>query len=129
MSIYPHSADIVVKDMARALAFYRTLGLAIPADQDSECQVQVEPCGQGMALGFLTEEMMAGSPLGWVEPAGQRISIAFRCDDPAAVDATFARLAQAGAPAVTQPWDSAWGQRYASLRDPDGNRVDLFAPL
>jgi uncharacterized glyoxalase superfamily protein PhnB len=27
------------------------------------------------------------------------------------------------------PWDAFWGQRYAFLQDPDGNRVDLFAPL
>jgi hypothetical protein len=37
----------------------------------------------------------------------------------------------AGAPerGWRDPWDSYWGQRYAFLRDPDGNRVDLFAPL
>ena len=27
------------------------------------------------------------------------------------------------------PWDAFWGQRYAMIRDPDGNEVDLFAPL
>jgi hypothetical protein len=26
------------------------------------------------------------------------------------------------------PWDAFWGQRYAVIRDPDGNTVDLFAP-
>ncbi len=26
-------------------------------------------------------------------------------------------------------WDAFWGQRYAILHDPDGNGVDLFAPL
>ncbi|MEC4019520.1 VOC family protein, partial [Streptomyces sp. H27-D2] len=28
-----------------------------------------------------------------------------------------------------QPWDAFWGQRYASVQDPDGNTVDLFAAL
>jgi len=28
-----------------------------------------------------------------------------------------------------EPWDAFWGQRYAIVRDPDGNGVDLFAPL
>jgi len=27
------------------------------------------------------------------------------------------------------PWDAFWGQRYAQVLDPDGNSVDLFAPL
>ncbi len=28
-----------------------------------------------------------------------------------------------------EPWDAFWGQRYAQAKDPDGNVVDLFAPL
>ena len=27
------------------------------------------------------------------------------------------------------PWDAFWGQRYAIVTDPDGNHVELFAPL
>ena len=27
------------------------------------------------------------------------------------------------------PWDAFWGMRYAIVHDPDGNPVDLFAPL
>ena len=35
-------------------------------------------------------------------------------------------------PATTghhEPWDAFWGQRYATVLDPDGNSVDLFAAL
>ncbi|HWF79810.1 MAG TPA: VOC family protein [Streptosporangiaceae bacterium] len=28
-----------------------------------------------------------------------------------------------------EPWDARWGQRYAIVKDPDGNAVDLFAAL
>jgi hypothetical protein len=28
-----------------------------------------------------------------------------------------------------KPWDAFWGQRYAVVHDPDGNGVDLLAPL
>jgi uncharacterized glyoxalase superfamily protein PhnB len=28
-----------------------------------------------------------------------------------------------------EPWDADWGQRYAQVKDPDGNSVDLFAAL
>jgi uncharacterized glyoxalase superfamily protein PhnB len=27
------------------------------------------------------------------------------------------------------PWDAFWGMRYAVVKDPDGNAVDLFAAL
>lgn len=127
MPIRPYTADIVVKDMAVSLAFYRMLGVDIPASADREDgPVNFEPEG-GMALGFMTEAMLGGSPLGWVEPVGQRISIAFKCDSAAEVDATCATVEAAGHKVTMRPVDSPWGQRYACLRDPDGNRVDLFA--
>ena len=37
--------------------------------------------------------------------------------------------ARAGYDGHKEPWDAFWGQRYAQLRDPDGNDVSLFAPL
>jgi uncharacterized glyoxalase superfamily protein PhnB len=35
----------------------------------------------------------------------------------------------AGFSAKLEPFDAFWGQRYATLIDPDGNLVDLFANL
>lgn len=32
-------------------------------------------------------------------------------------------------PSDVVPFDAPWGQRYATVLDPDGNGVDLFAPL
>ena len=57
------------------------------------------------------------------------MGIAFRCDRPAEVDAVYADLTGAGYDGHLQPWDAFWGQRYAVVHDPDGNGVDLFAPL
>jgi uncharacterized glyoxalase superfamily protein PhnB len=57
------------------------------------------------------------------------VSLAFLCDSPADVDRLYAELVAAGATGHREPWDAFWGQRYATLRDPDGNGVDLFAPL
>lgn len=125
MAVIPHTADIVVKDMAASLAFYRRLGLDIAADADVADQVQVDTAG-GWTLGFVREAMVRAGVPGWAEPVGQRITLAFKCDDAAAVDATYARMDDAGA-GFREPWDAPWGQRYAFLRDPDGNRVDLFA--
>ena len=41
----------------------------------------------------------------------------------------FERLTKAGYPGSLKPYDAPWGQRYATILDPDGNMVDLFAPL
>jgi uncharacterized glyoxalase superfamily protein PhnB len=57
------------------------------------------------------------------------MSLAFACDGPGDVDATYARLTAAGHEGHLAPWDAVWGMRYAVLHDPDGNSVDLFAPL
>ena len=37
--------------------------------------------------------------------------------------------AAAGRPGPLAPYDAPWGQRYATVLDPDGNLTDLFAPL
>ncbi|MEV5916961.1 VOC family protein [Streptomyces pseudogriseolus] len=66
----------------------------------------------------------------WRPPSGgARTSLAVRCEGPAEVDALFAELVEAGVRAELRPWDAVWGQRYAVVLDPDGNMVDLFAPL
>lgn len=65
----------------------------------------------------------------WVQPVGQRVTFACRCDSAEELDATYARVVAAGYPGRSAPWDAFWGQRYAMLTDPDGNRVDLFAAI
>jgi uncharacterized glyoxalase superfamily protein PhnB len=45
------------------------------------------------------------------------------------VDALHQKLTGAGYASRKAPWDAFWGQRYATVEDPDGNPVDLFCPL
>lgn len=128
MAVVPHTIDIVVADMATTLKFYRTLGLAAPEGEDGEDQVQIITPG-GATLGFVTETMMKEVNPYWQQPVGQRVTFACRCDAPEEVDATYARVTAAGYEGRQEPWDAFWGQRYAMLSDPDGNRVDLFAAI
>ena len=60
---------------------------------------------------------------------GQRVTLAFKCDSPAEVDALYQQIVQQGYEGHREPWDAFWGQRYAVVADPDGTLVDLFAPL
>ena len=120
---------IVVGDMARSLAFYRALGLEVPDSADKEGHVEATLPG-GLRIAWDTVEMMQSFDSSWTAPSGSaRMSLAFACDDPADVDATYARLTEAGHHGHLPPWDAPWEMRYAVLHDPDGNTVDLFANL
>jgi len=119
---------MVVSDMATTLAFYRRLGLDIPAGADGEPHVEVTLPG-GLRLAWDTEQTVRSFQPDWQPPAGgHRVALAFRCPDPAAVDRAYAELVAAGYHGALAPWDAFWGQRYATVHDPDGNPVDLFAP-
>ncbi len=128
MSVQPDMIGIVVRDMAAALRFYRLLGLAIPEGQDGEGHVEVIT-PNGYRIAWDTEEMVKSIDPQWVEPVGQRTTIAFKCDRPSEVDELYELLADAGYRGHKPPWDAFWGQRYAIVSDPDGNHLDLFAPL
>ena len=128
MAIQPDMVGIVVRDMAAALRFYRLLGLAIPEGAESEQFAEVTT-PNGYRISWNAVEMMRGIDPTWVEPVGQRVTLAFKCDSPAEVDALYQRIVQQGYAGHREPWDAFWGQRYAVVADPDGTLVDLFAPL
>jgi uncharacterized glyoxalase superfamily protein PhnB len=120
---------IVVEDMGRALAFYRELGLEPPAGAESEGHVEASLPG-GLRVAWDTVDVIRSFEPDWQRPSGgQPVSLAFRLDSPADVDSMYARLEQLGYHGHKAPWDAFWGQRYAQIADPDGNVVDLYAPL
>jgi uncharacterized glyoxalase superfamily protein PhnB len=128
MTITPQNIDIVVADMGRALDFYRTLGLDAPIGQEEQVQVQIQTLG-GASIGLVTESIVREHNNQWVTPVGQRVTFACRCDSIGELDETYTRVVNAGYTGLKEPWDAFWGQRYAFLQDPDGNRVDLFAAI
>jgi catechol 2,3-dioxygenase-like lactoylglutathione lyase family enzyme len=130
MKLRPALLELVVSDMAATLAFYRRLGLEVPAEADQQPHVDVE-LGDGMRLAWDTEETIRSFDPGWSPPAGggHRVALAFACDSPADVDAAWAELTGAGYEGHLAPWDAFWGMRYAVVHDPDGTPVDLFAAL
>jgi uncharacterized glyoxalase superfamily protein PhnB len=121
------AVELVASDLQRSLDFYRLLGLEIP-DTDSP-HVEVELPG-GNRLLFDTEETIASFHPGWMPPTSPgRVVLAFGLAAPRDVDALFSRVTDAGHPGTLEPFDAPWGQRYATVTDPDGTAVDLYAPL
>jgi uncharacterized glyoxalase superfamily protein PhnB len=122
------AVGLVVSDMQASLAFYRLLGVEIP--ESAEDHVEATVAG-GLRILWDTEEVIRSFDPEWSPPegGGQRIGLAFRLDSPEEVDSLYQELIAAGHRGHKEPWDAFWGQRYAQVYDPDGNSVDLFAPL
>ncbi|MET0451424.1 MAG: VOC family protein [Mycobacterium sp.] len=119
--------EIVAKDVARSLDFYRLLGLEVPDPEGPHAEVALPG---GNKLAFDTEEVIAGMHPGWAPPeSGGRVAIAFGLAEPGHVDAVFKKLTAAGHLGTLDPFDAPWGQRYATVEDPDGTSIDLFASL
>lgn len=118
---------LIVDDMASALAFYRRLGLDLPAELDTEGHVEAHV--GDIRLAWDTTEVIKSFSEYEKPSAGHRMSLAFLCASPQAVDDKHAEMVAAGYRSHAEPFDAFWGQRYATVLDPDDNPVDLFAPL
>lgn len=117
---------LVTSDMGAAARFYRLLGVDVPDPDGDHLEVTLP---NGLRLMWDSAELMRQIDPDRPEPVGARIALAFECDSPAAVDEVYGAVVGAGFAARKAPWDAFWGQRYATVVDPDGNPVDLFAPL
>lgn len=126
MSVRFDALGIIVSDMHRSLSFYRLLGLEPKEQMDGHVEL---PLARGLRLLLDTEEVIK-SFSDWEPPAGgHRVGLAFLCDTPPEVDDRYNEIISAGYRGHVEPFDAPWGQRYATVLDPDGNPVDLFAAL
>jgi catechol 2,3-dioxygenase-like lactoylglutathione lyase family enzyme len=117
---------IAVKDMARSLEFYRKLGWEIPTGLEDQAHVEIT-LENGLRFAWDTLALMVSlEPDFKISPHSIG---AFLCSSPQEVDAKYQELLEAGVEGHRPPWDAFWGQRYAIIKDPDGNTVDLFAAL
>src|SRR3712207_574911 len=119
------AVGVSATDLSRAVGFYSLLGFSFPPFEDGE--EHVESSNAGARLMIDTVEMMTGL-LGEPPGPGNTAAFAVHCVTPGQVDAFATRVSSAGHTVVTEPYDAPWGQRYATIADPDGYRVDLYAP-
>jgi uncharacterized glyoxalase superfamily protein PhnB len=122
---------VIVSELGTAIDFYTRIGLQFPENPDPEGHGHVEaPLPGGLRFTLDTEESVRALDPSWSPPTGgHRVAIAFLCESPQEVDRAYGELVAAGSHGYKEPWDAFWGQRYAQVEDPDGNVVDLFAPL
>jgi len=124
-----NAIGIVCSDVAASLAFYAMLDVGFP-DYAPDTGHYEADLGGGIRLMLDSEAVMASFIDGYTSPEGNdRIGFAVECGSPADVDTAFAAITAAGYRAIREPFDAFWGQRYATVADPDGNHVDLYAAL
>ncbi len=119
---------ITSTDLAATVAFYTLIGFDFAPLTPQDRHVEPVTKDGDMRLMIDTAELM--EQLTGAKPTPpNHASFAMLCDSPSEVDAIAARLTAAGHAMTVEPWDAFWGQRYATVKDPDGYQVDLFAAL
>ena len=123
---------VIVHDPDLALAFYRdTLGLELRNDVAREDfrWITVGAASQpGVAIvltNYLNGSPADGDAVAALVAKGALNGVHFKTDD---LDATFARVRDAGAAIVQEPTDQPWGTRDFAVRDPSGNLVRIDQP-
>ncbi len=110
------AVTLATHDMARAVRFYRALGLEL-AYGDEQAAFTSFRVGPGYLN--LTAEAPHRRWAGWGR-------VMLYVDD---VDALYAHARSLGLEPQAPPRDAEWGERYFHLTDPDGHELSFARPL
>ena len=126
MSVQLAMVGVIVTDMARALEFYRRLGLPIPDGEDAKPFV-MHRMPSGVTIFFDSVFFPGADPDRIPSPPGAyNVALEFYLGTRDAVDATTSALAAHGYTVRKQPWKSS-GPYASIVEDPDGNAILLTA--
>ena len=112
---------LMVREMATSLAFYRRLGMDIPADADEKRFVQVR-MESGVTIFWDTFWADQHDPTRTWPSGGYQVMLEFFMADDAAVDAKYAEMTELGYHGRMPPAQTS-GPYAAMVDDPDGNVV------
>lgn len=123
-----NAIGILCADVEASLRFYRMLGVPFPEFSPDEGHYEADLGGFRVMLD--THDIARAFIEDFTPPSGNDlVTLAVEVDSPGAVDSAHDAIVAAGFASVRAPFDAFWGQRYATLADPDGNSVDLYAAL
>lgn len=117
---------IITADLTKAVEFYQHLGFEVQGESSDD---YLELNNAGVRISLNSKKMIEGIYGFEPKAVGDKLELAFLCDSIAEVDQTCEKMAKLGYEIFQQPWDAFWGQRYAIIKDVDGNLLSLFAPL
>lgn len=118
------SVRLVTKDLDKLVAFYMMMtGVAPSLLKEDYAEIHIDGTTLAICTESLVKEFNAGAA---VAAANRSAILEFLVDD---VDAIHTRLTAEPIELVMPPTDRPWGYRGMMLRDPDGNLINIFAPL
>jgi uncharacterized glyoxalase superfamily protein PhnB len=135
MALELYMVGLIVRDMGKALEFYRRLGLAMPEGSEEKTHVEVK-MGSGLTF-FLDSRPSRWDPSfvrkddpGRMEASDNYPSVLeFYLRERAAVDAKYAELTSFGYQGYRAPYETSFGMHFAMIKDPDGNTILLSGDL
>jgi uncharacterized glyoxalase superfamily protein PhnB len=117
---------IACRNLDKSIQFYENFGINFEKLGDEHYEATTN---SGLRIMLDSYELMKKISPNWREPKDPGVTLCFQQDSPTKVDELFKKVIDSGFQSEKEPWDAFWGQRYASVRDPNGNQVDIFAQL
>ncbi len=111
-----NAVTLIVGDMARSVAFYRSLGFPVVFGGPDSAFTTLQH-----GANFLNLQLKEHGPE--IVPWGRPI---FFVPDP---DAVFGAATEAGHEPHSAPTDASWGERYFHISDPDGHELSFARRL
>jgi len=126
-----NQVNLVVRDMAASVGFYRRLGFDLPPPdpEDEAHHLEIAMPNGEMSLELDSETSAQVYNASWRSGGGTSVLLGFSLPSAAAVDTLYDEVLLGGHRGVQRPYDAFWGARYAIVADPDGNQIGLMGPV
>jgi uncharacterized glyoxalase superfamily protein PhnB len=118
--------NVIVRDMAAAVSFYRCLGWTIETPMPEHSRAVLR---NGLRIEFDTREFARAWDAGYTGGTGGSTLLGVETTTRDEVDELYGDLLAHGGRGRQPPYDAFWGSRFAIVEDPDGNPVGLLSPV
>jgi uncharacterized glyoxalase superfamily protein PhnB len=117
---------IAVEKIEPAIEFCSLLGLRFVQSSPDHFEAKTQ---SGIRIMLDTVSFLKKVNPNWKKTENPSTTLGFAKESTTEVDELCNLIKNSGYQIVKKPWDAFWGQRYACVLDPDGNQIDIFAPI
>jgi uncharacterized glyoxalase superfamily protein PhnB len=120
------AVGIACRSVDDSVQFYSQFGISFKKIGEGHFEGETST---GLRIMLDSFELLKKINPNWIEPHSSGITLCFKQTCSKKVNDLYLSITELNYTGVKEPWDAFWGQRYASVLDPDGNQVDLFSEL
>ncbi len=118
-------ASLTAKEIEKSVAWYRdVVGFEVQQRMERDGKLHAVALSAGNVRILLNQDDGAR---GWDRQKGEGFSLTFSTNQP--VDEIARRVREHGGTLDAEPTDMPWGARVFRVRDPDGYRLSISAPI